>query len=181
MLPTDDIAYLKGVGPQRAKVLAAEAGIHTVGDLLTYFPFRHIDRSHTATIASLHEDSGLVVLQGTVNNMQTVSTGKHRERLTVDLFDGALTIQTGLSKPVAQQIKAEPRVELCAFDGTRWLRVAADAVEDPRVEAQEHMLEAYPSLRAMYAPGDGNTAVFRLVNAEATFSSFTAAPRTVRF
>ncbi len=115
--------------------------------------------------------------------LATVENGRPRVRPfgTVDLFDGALTIQTGLSKPVAQQIKAEPRVELCAFDGTRWLRVAADAVEDPRVEAQEHMLEAYPSLRAMYAPGDGNTAVFRLVNAEATFSSFTAAPRTVRF
>ena len=104
MLPTDDIAYLKGVGPQRAKVLAAEAGIHTVGDLLTYFPFRHIDRSHTATIASLHEDSGLVVLQGTVNNMQTVSTGKHRERLTVDLFDG-----TGY-------------IQLVWFAGTKWVR-----------------------------------------------------------
>ncbi len=115
--------------------------------------------------------------------LATVENGRPRVRPlgTVDLFDGALTIQTGLSKPVAQQIKAEPRVELCAFDGTRWLRVAADAVEDPRVEAPEHMLEAYPSLRAMYAPGDGNTAVFRLVNAEATFSSFTAAPRTVRF
>ena len=115
--------------------------------------------------------------------LATVENGRPRVRPfgTVDLFDGALTIQTGLSNPVAQQIKAEPRVELCAFDGTRWLRVAADAVEDPCVEAQEHMLEAYPSLRAMYAPGDGNTAVFRLVNAEATFSSFTAAPRTVRF
>ena len=38
------------------------------------------------------------------------------------------------------------------------------------------MLDAYPSLRAMYTPGDGNTAVFALENAKAVICSFTAAP-----
>lgn len=60
---------------------------------------------------------------------------------TVDIFDGRLTIQTGRSKDVAKQMLANPKVELCAFDGDRWLRVAASAVEDPRLEAQEHMLD----------------------------------------
>lgn len=100
---------------------------------------------------------------------------------TVDLFDGKLYIQTGLSKSVAQQLKADPKVELCAFDGERWLRVAATAVYDDNLEAQKHMLAAYPSLQAMYQPGDGNTAVYYLQDATATFSSFTAAPEVVRF
>lgn len=100
---------------------------------------------------------------------------------TVDLFDGKLYIQTGLSKSVAQQLKADPKVELCAFDGERWLRVAATAVLDDNIEAQKHMLAAYPSLQAMYQPGDGNTAVYYLQDATATFSSFTAAPEVVRF
>lgn len=100
---------------------------------------------------------------------------------TVDLFDGKLYIQTGLSKSVAQQLKADPKVELCAFDGERWLRVAATAVYDDNLEAQKHMLAAYPSLQAMYQPGDGNTAVYYLKDATATFSSFTAAPEVVRF
>ena len=43
------------------------------------------------------------------------------------------------------------------------------------------MLAAYPSLQAMYQPGDGNTAVYYLQDATATFSSFTAAPEVVRF
>ena len=34
---------------------------------------------------------------------------------------------------------------LCAFDGERWLRIAATMVEDDNIEAQKHMLEAYPS------------------------------------
>lgn len=100
---------------------------------------------------------------------------------TVDLFEGKLYLQTGLSKSVAQQLKADPKVELCAFDGERWLRVAATAVYDDNLEAQKHMLAAYPSLQAMYQPGDGNTAVYYLKNATATFSSFTAAPEVVRF
>ncbi len=100
---------------------------------------------------------------------------------TIDLFDGRLTIQTGKVKDVSKQMLANPKVELCAFDGERWLRVAATAVEEPRVEAQEHMLEAYPSLKAMYQPGDGNTQIFALEQVTATFSSFTEAPRTVQF
>lgn len=100
---------------------------------------------------------------------------------TVDLFEGKLYLQTGLSKSVAQQLKANPKVELCAFDGERWLRVAATAVYDDNLEAQKHMLAAYPSLQAMYQPGDGNTAVYYLKDATATFSSFTAAPEVVRF
>lgn len=100
---------------------------------------------------------------------------------TIDLFDGRLTIQTGRKKDVARQIFTAPKVELCAFDGERWLRLAATAVEDPRIEAQAHMLEAYPSLQAMYQPGDGNTLIFALTEVTATFSSFTEAPRTLTF
>ena len=100
---------------------------------------------------------------------------------TVDIFDGRLTIQTGRSKDVAKQMMANPKVELCAFDGDRWLRVAASAMEDPRLEAQEHMLDAYPHLKARYQPGDGNTIIFALEQVTATFSSFTEPSRTLRF
>ena len=100
---------------------------------------------------------------------------------TVDMYNGQLTIQTGLKKDVARQMLENPRVEICAFDGQRWLRLAAKAVEVPEVAAQEHMLDAYPNLRALYAPGDGNTAIFALTEAAATFSSFTEPSRTVTF
>ena len=43
------------------------------------------------------------------------------------------------------------------------------------------MLDHYPSLQALYKADDGNTQVFYLKDATATFSSFTAAPKTVRF
>src|SRR5487761_691898 len=46
------VTYLKGLGPQRTALLA-ERGITTVGDLLSYLPFRYEDRIHFTPIAEL--------------------------------------------------------------------------------------------------------------------------------
>ncbi|MDD7202578.1 MAG: pyridoxamine 5'-phosphate oxidase family protein [Sphaerochaetaceae bacterium] len=115
--------------------------------------------------------------------LATMDGGKPQVRPfgTAHLFGGKLYIQTGLKKDVAKQIAKNPHIAMCAFDGKTWLRVSATAVLDPRLEAQQSMLEAYPSLQGMYKAGDGNTAVYYLKDATATFSSFTSAPETVTF
>ena len=100
---------------------------------------------------------------------------------TVHIFEGKLYIQTGKVKPVAQQLAANPKAEICAFKDGAWLRVAGELVEDDRVEARKSMLDAYPGLRRMYDENDGNTQVLYLKNAVATFSSFGAAPETYEF
>ena len=99
---------------------------------------------------------------------------------TVNLFEGNLYIQTGKVKAVSREMTANPKVELCAFDGETWLRVSAKAVEDDRVQARQ---DARPLSRAahLYTADDGNTQVFALTEATATFSSFQAAPRVVRW
>ena len=100
---------------------------------------------------------------------------------TIHLFEGKLYIQTGKVKDVSKQMAANPKVEICAFDGNEWLRVAATVVDDPRLEAKESMLEDYPMLKGRYAADDGNCQVLYLKDAVATFSSFAGAPRTVEF
>ena len=100
---------------------------------------------------------------------------------TVELFEGKLYIQTGKVKPVSHQLHANPKAELCAFRDGKWLRVSGELVPDERVEAKKHMLDAYPSLRAMYDENDGNTEVLYFTHGTATFSSFTEAPRTIEF
>ena len=100
---------------------------------------------------------------------------------TANMFEGKLYIQTGKVKPCSQQILANPKVEISAFLGGTWIRIAGELAEDDRVEAKKSMLDAYPDLRAMYNENDGNTQVFYFKNAVATFSSFTAAPETVTF
>ena len=100
---------------------------------------------------------------------------------TAHLFEGKLYLQTGKVKSVAKQIANNPKVEICAFKDGTWLRIAAELVEDDRVEARKSMLDAYPDLRAMYDENDGNTEVLYLKNATATFSSFTAPTETITF
>ena len=101
---------------------------------------------------------------------------------TVHLFEGRLYIQTGNSKSVAKQIEANPKVELCAMKGDEWIRVAGTLVLDDRLEAQESMLNDYPSLRAMYTTGpNGNTAVYYFQDATATISSFSHEPIVIKF
>ena len=100
---------------------------------------------------------------------------------TIDLFEDKLYIQTGKIKDVSKQIAANPKVEICAFDGETWLRIACTLVRDERIEAKTHMLDSYPMLKKMYDATDDNTEVLYMKDAAATFSSFTAAPRTIKF
>lgn len=100
---------------------------------------------------------------------------------TVDIFEGRLYIQTGKVKSVSKQIQANPKAELCAFNGEKWLRVSGTLVRDDRREAKAHMLEGYPNLQAMYSPDDDNTEVLYFKDATAVFSSFTAPPEEIRF
>ena len=100
---------------------------------------------------------------------------------TINEFEGKLYIQTGKSKPCSKQMAANPKVEICAFAGGEWVRIAAEAIDDDRVEAKESMLDAYPNLKARYSATDDNTQVLYLKDAVATFSSFTAPDRVVKF
>ena len=100
---------------------------------------------------------------------------------TVNEFEGKLYIQTGRVKPTSCQLAANNKAELCAFDGGTWIRVSCELVEDDRLEAKKSMLDAYPNLRRMYDENDGNTQVFYMRNAIATFSTFGKDPEVVEF
>ncbi len=100
---------------------------------------------------------------------------------TVHIFEGKLYIQTGKIKDVSKQLQANPKAEICAFKDGKWLRVAGKLIRDDRYEAKASMLDAYPNLKRMYSADDDNTEVLYFEDATATFSSFTEAPRTVRF
>ena len=100
---------------------------------------------------------------------------------TVDIFEDKLYIQTGKVKLTSKQIHANPNVEICAFDGGKWLRLSGELFVDDRREAKKHMLDAYPQLRGMYSENDDNTEVLYFEDATATFSSFGGAPEVIKF
>ena len=100
---------------------------------------------------------------------------------TVNEFEGKLYIQTGKVKPTSRQLLENPKAELCAFKDGAWIRVACELVDDDRFEAKKSMLDAYPNLRAMYDENDGNTQVFYMKDATATFCAFGKQPEVVKF
>ena len=100
---------------------------------------------------------------------------------TALVFEGKLYIQTGKVKDVSKQLAANPKAEICAFHGGKWLRVSGELINDDSRDVKVAMLEKMPSLKAMYSADDDNTQVLYFKNAVATFSSFTEAPEKFSF
>lgn len=102
---------------------------------------------------------------------------------TAVIFENRLYIQTGKKKNVSKQMKANPKVEICALNLAegKWLRIAATVVTDDRREAKQYMLDQNPDLKSMYSADDDNTHVLYLKNVTATFSSFSGEPKVITF
>ena len=101
---------------------------------------------------------------------------------SIEIFEDKLYFLTGRIKDVSKQMEANPKIEITGVGGKgEWIRVEAEAVADDRIEAQTHVLDAYPTLKSVYAPGDGNLVVYYLKNATARFCSVTGEPRIVKF
>lgn len=97
------------------------------------------------------------------------------------IFEDKLYIHSGRGKNVSNQMLTNPKVEICSFHKGTTLRIAATVVDDTRMEAQESFLNANPTLKGMYAAGDGKNQVLYLKDATATFTAHGKEPRTIRF
>ena len=115
--------------------------------------------------------------------LATVEGGQPRVRPfgTAEIFEGKLYIQTGKVKNVYKQLVANPRAEICGFDGNEWIRIQCELIPDERIEAKQDMLDKNPSLQGMYKADDDNTIVLYCRNATATISSFTAPAKVIKF
>ena len=85
------VEFVKGVGPQRAKLLREELGIFNYQDLLFHFPFRYIDRSRYHTISEIGQIDNFVQLKGQIIGIKETGTGRAK-RLTVKFQDSTGTI-----------------------------------------------------------------------------------------
>ncbi len=97
------IAYLKGVGPNRAETLQSELGIQVYQDLLNLFPNRYIDKTQYYKINQLQKSSADVQIIGKIVHIKTVEQ-KRGKRLVAKFVDG-----TG-------------EIELVWFRGQKWIR-----------------------------------------------------------
>ncbi|QLG46871.1 ATP-dependent DNA helicase RecG [Costertonia aggregata] len=97
------IAYLKGVGPNRAETLQSELGIHTYQDLINLFPNRYIDKTQYYTIGQLQRSNADVQVVGKIIHIKTIEQKKGK-RLVAKFKD-----ETG-------------EMELVWFRGQKWIR-----------------------------------------------------------
>jgi ATP-dependent DNA helicase RecG len=148
------IEYLKGVGPERGKLLRNELNITCFGDLLSYFPFRYVDRTKFHKTNELDADMPYVQLRGKIISMEVV--GKNRAQRMVANFKD----DSGI-------------IELVWFQGIKWLKNSIKPgieyvvfgkptvfngkfnIAHPEVdEVNEENLKLQSSLQAMYYSSD---------------------------
>ncbi|MCL2501866.1 MAG: ATP-dependent DNA helicase RecG [Bacteroidales bacterium] len=98
-----NLQFLSGVGPRRALLLEKELGMGTVGDLLSCYPFRYIDRSRFYAIRELHPDLGYVQIRGHFSSMSVQGQGP-KKRLTALFTDGL------------------GEIEVVFFQGIKWVQ-----------------------------------------------------------
>ena len=84
-----DIQYLPGVGPNRRKMLSEELDIHTFGDLLQYYPYKHVDRSRLYSIGELNGDMPFVQVKGHILSFETFKMSARKERVVAHFTDGS--------------------------------------------------------------------------------------------
>ena len=83
-----DIKYITGVGPQKKDILKREIGIETYGNLLEYYPYKYVDRSHIYTISSLSPDMPFVQIKGRILSFESFQMGVKKKRLVAHFGDG---------------------------------------------------------------------------------------------
>lgn len=99
-----DIKYLPGIGPKRGELLSKELGISTFKELLYFFPFRYIDRSHIYAINELLPTMAYVQIRGKITNITTAGNTPANKRLVATMKD------------------ATGSIDLVFFKGIKWIQ-----------------------------------------------------------
>jgi len=105
------VEFLKGVGPKKAELLTRELNIRTFADLITYYPFRYVDRSRFYTVREINDESTYVQLRGRIKGVQLLGAG-HATRLSATFRD------------------ATGSIELIWFQGIKWVKDKFSADEE---------------------------------------------------
>ena len=105
------LVYLKGVGPERARLLKEELQLRTYQDLLHFFPNRYIDRSRFYPINELPQNNAEIQIKGRITAISFVQQ-KRGKRMVATFKD-----HTG-------------QMELVWFRGHQWIRDQLKINED---------------------------------------------------
>lgn len=97
------IEYLKGVGSKKAEILRKEINISTYYDLLYYFPYRYVDKTHYVKISEIQSSEIYIQVIGKIVDTELIGNGRST-RLVAKLAD-----DTGV-------------IDLVFFKGLKWVK-----------------------------------------------------------
>lgn len=164
------ITYLKGVGPNRAKLLASESGIHTYQDLLRYFPNRYIDKTRYYKISELERSGAEVQVIGKLIHLKTVAQQKG-SRLIATFTDGTGEMELvwfRAQKWIREHIQLN--VSYVIFGKANWYNGKFSMAHPDMELLSEHeqglrlsMLPVYPSTEKLSNSGLTNRVINKLM------------------
>ncbi len=144
------IAYLKGVGPNRASLLQTELGIYTYQDLLNLFPNRYLDRTKYYKIQGLERNNADVQIVGKITHIKMVEQ-KRGKRLVATFRD-----ETGVMELIwfrgHKWIKDSLKINepLVIFGKTKWFN-GSFSMSHPEMELlKEHKNKMRSSMQPIY-------------------------------
>jgi len=109
------LEFLKGVGPQRAALLQKELKLHTFGDLIQYYPFRHEDRTQFYTIRQVNEGMPHVQVKGKITDFEFIGAG-FKKRLVGHFTDGTGEMELVWFQGISWVTKKiQPHIEYVVF------------------------------------------------------------------
>lgn len=97
------IEYLKGVGSKKADILRKEINISTYYDLLYYFPYRYVDKTHYVKISEIQSSEIYIQVVGKIVDTELIGNDRST-RLVAKLAD-----DTGV-------------IDLVFFKGLKWVK-----------------------------------------------------------
>lgn len=107
------VTTLKGVAEGRAKALE-QVGVHTVFDLLTYYPRRYLDRTKEARIRDLLPgDEAMVVV--TVRSARSQRSARGKSMVMVDVSDGSGSLKLTFFGQPFRERQLRPGTEVVLF------------------------------------------------------------------
>jgi ATP-dependent DNA helicase RecG len=162
------IAYLKGIGPQKAELLKKELQIETYWDLLNHIPFRYIDRSQIHQCSQLHLVEGYVQLEGYIDQVQELGGGRAKRlqcRFTDDTasiqliwFQGWKWIKSGLIPGKKYRVFGRPRL-----NGNYW-SIAHPEMAPTEESSSVGFQPIYPSTEKLSAKGLHTRGIEKVIN-----------------
>ncbi len=164
------IEFLKGVGPNRAKLIKSELKILTFRDLLFQFPFKYIDKTSYHKISEIRSLKTEVQIIGSISDLKEIGIG-NKKRIVAKFFDSTGTIELiwfKSSKWLIDSIKLNTKYiafgKINIFKGKYSIaHPELELYDDLKLQQRKKLNAVYPSTELLNKRGINNKVICSLI------------------